>query len=304
MDSSAREPTTARRNPSRKVITSNAVFSVPIPSVYPPVDKKYKVYDINSKDAFVLFPKLPPELRRMIWRCTYCDPKIVTIFNSGSDEHPKVEASYDVPVALRINFESREYAIQCHQLAFANNLGGNPVYFKCPSDALVIDGTSAMREFIKMKFQSINGIPRWAIEQPLQEKILVLGLYNIRKSFIPCFLLGQPLHIVVLRKSGPAPRRHVEWVEAQKRKLVEGERRRSLFLGRLPRPLVLHIEPLNWKQLQQKIDDLAFPPPPTAVDSQTLPRVKYHRKFAVRKPKAAKGIIFPTRRSLRARKEL
>ncbi|KAI9049773.1 hypothetical protein LZ554_005924 [Drepanopeziza brunnea f. sp. 'monogermtubi'] len=304
MDSSAREPTTVRRNPSRKVLTSSAVFSVPIPSVYPPVDKKYKVYDINTKDAFVLFPKLPPELRRMIWRCTYSDPKIVTIFNSGSDEDPKVEASYNVPVALRVNFESREYAIHCHKLAFANNLGGNPVYFKFSSDALVIDGNSAMKEFVKIKIRPINGATGILVEQPLKDKIQVLGLHNVMSKYIPFIISRWPSRLVILRKSGPTPRRDIECIEAFKKLVIKAERRIFLLSGRRLRPLNLSIKPLTWKQMQQTIDDLAFPSPPTAVNSQTLPRVKCHRKFAVRKPKAAKGTIFPTRRSLRASKEL
>lgn len=116
---------------------------------------------LSSFEEFTLFPKLPIEIRFMVWDLTLPDSQIITVNNVGErNGKPEIEhfvlsfrsfsnlrakASYKIPVALHTTTESRCYAKTHFSMAFEHQLGGNPIYFNVSKDLLVVeDGLALM----------------------------------------------------------------------------------------------------------------------------------------------------------------
>lgn len=94
--------------------------------------------DMRSKQ-FVFFPRLPLELRRMVWDFAIPDgPRTVTIYSqkeayvTNEDGHaacnPSIPAksSSMAPALLHVNRESREIALKFYSLAFKEHLNQQP----------------------------------------------------------------------------------------------------------------------------------------------------------------------------------
>ncbi|KAE9375935.1 hypothetical protein N431DRAFT_454528 [Stipitochalara longipes BDJ] len=112
---------------------------------------------------FVLFPKLPPELRNKIWELSIPGPRIVTITHDPKDmaivEIEKVEAwqspfwrakanAGPVPTLLHVNKEARSFMNHKYNLFFDVQTQGRPIYFDVARDTLCFPSREAIRTFL------------------------------------------------------------------------------------------------------------------------------------------------------------
>ncbi|KAK2627588.1 hypothetical protein QTJ16_003554 [Diplocarpon rosae] len=171
--------------------------------------KKEKIYTIRTKRAFVLFPKLPFEIRELVFEFAKLGPQIVTIASvlfeadQASKRELIAQAFYNVPPLLHVNAQSRKQAKKDYELAFSRNLAGNPIYFNFKTDALLFDGEDALKGFLGIEkdasFQ-VRDISRRA-----RGKLLVLALHEFDRDSESLDWLkscGGPKHLVFVRRSG------------------------------------------------------------------------------------------------------
>ncbi|KAH8786804.1 hypothetical protein F5882DRAFT_495962 [Hyaloscypha sp. PMI_1271] len=100
---------------------------------------------------FMLFPKLAPELRGMIWHFAANYQRTITI--RGAD--PYVEANqmvakhnaHIVPGILHANRESREIALKHYQIHFGPQFGGRHIFFNYDVDGLYFPFPSDLDAF-------------------------------------------------------------------------------------------------------------------------------------------------------------
>ncbi|PVH84878.1 hypothetical protein DL98DRAFT_528291 [Cadophora sp. DSE1049] len=89
----------------------------------------------KAEPNFALFPKLPLELRHMVWKYALPGPRTIEIFykdhlrplhadSVASLQRPKISD----PVILFANKESREVALSAYELAFHYRTS-SPLYF-------------------------------------------------------------------------------------------------------------------------------------------------------------------------------
>jgi hypothetical protein len=112
---------------------------------------------------FVFFPRLPLELRRIIWRFSIPGPRTVCIYSQkeayvmNEDGHaacnPSISAKSNskAPALLHTNRESRHIALKLYSLAFKEHLKQSPVYFCFSTDTLYVDNWHAVRCFFGRK---------------------------------------------------------------------------------------------------------------------------------------------------------
>lgn len=74
--------------------------------------------------SFTLFPKLPPEIRSMIWQATFPRNKHFWWFHPGKPE--QALAKIQPPISSRINCESRKETLQHYQVLRRRNFQGRP----------------------------------------------------------------------------------------------------------------------------------------------------------------------------------
>jgi hypothetical protein len=118
--------------------------------------------DMRSKH-FVFFPRLPAELRRIIWLFAIPGPRTITIFSqkeafvTNADGHaacnPSIPAKSNskAPALLHTNRESRDVALKFYSLAFKEHLNQRPVYFRFSTDTLYMENWHAFRCFFGRK---------------------------------------------------------------------------------------------------------------------------------------------------------
>ncbi|KAL5323859.1 hypothetical protein ACEPPN_008401 [Leptodophora sp. 'Broadleaf-Isolate-01'] len=157
-----------------------------------------------ERGAFSLFPKLPLELRRMIWRASCVDnkPRMIQITFAEPLRNYKLTASYKIPFQLKISQESRACAKEFYDAVFAERLKKNiPVYFNSAIDAVVFDGCDVIYQFVDLGWtedeESLG--PR----RPDLQKTLAIGIKNMRVQdqllAIPILkALGSPEHLIIL----------------------------------------------------------------------------------------------------------
>ncbi|EKD12725.1 uncharacterized protein L3040_006876 [Drepanopeziza brunnea f. sp. 'multigermtubi'] len=175
--------------------------------------------DVWANRSFTLFPKLPIELRAMIFDLAAMEdsaPKVVRIFHSGkenSDESvvsagkSRAKAFYKIPAVLHVNNESRTRMLKKNELAFSANLGGAPVYFNYSCDILVFETWVALRCFFTPEDENGARASLPATKMPLDKKIKVVGLMNrawrsiVMAPSIFVQALGNPDKLLLLRKA-------------------------------------------------------------------------------------------------------
>jgi len=106
---------------------------------------------MNNDTEFKYFMKFPVEVREMIWKEALPKYQVVKIDNAGShrggssfwthedapfDQAFIAKASYAIPAPLHTNLESRTVAKRNYDLAFSEQLGGNPIYFNFDTDTI------------------------------------------------------------------------------------------------------------------------------------------------------------------------
>lgn len=115
-----------------------------------------QLHDANSEEhspsTFVLFPKLPPELRIKIWRLTIPTDRVVKILAGGYALDPpdsyvdkegntdgrhcfKTRSTETIPILLHINRESRAEGLRIYELCLGTRFL-YPVYFNFVNDAI------------------------------------------------------------------------------------------------------------------------------------------------------------------------
>jgi hypothetical protein len=110
--------------------------------------------------TFTLFPKLPIEIRRMIWRATFRPRRHVWSYEDGAGPCCKRLGLTHPPIALFVNKESREEALQCYEKLDegANRCGGYArrtpyVFFNMKLDTLRIEKYPCTQDFCKDHFE-------------------------------------------------------------------------------------------------------------------------------------------------------
>ena len=94
----------------------------------------------HTHRAFAFFPKLPAELRCMIWTLARSEPRVVKIFISK--DRNRFYSTAKVPTLLQICQESRRIAKQWYKLCFQKRVSAIDfvprVYFDFSSDFLYV----------------------------------------------------------------------------------------------------------------------------------------------------------------------
>ncbi|KAE9370354.1 hypothetical protein N431DRAFT_468415 [Stipitochalara longipes BDJ] len=100
----------------------------------------YTVFN-NSDATFKLFPKLPVELRQIIWRYSLPGPRVVAVFCWSNVEHAFCKSTSPIPTALHVNKEARSVALQSYKARFS--ISSDPakpakIYFDSEIDSLYL----------------------------------------------------------------------------------------------------------------------------------------------------------------------
>ncbi|PMD42164.1 hypothetical protein L207DRAFT_580838 [Hyaloscypha variabilis F] len=134
---------------------------------------------------FKFFPKLPPEIRLMVWRHALPKPRTITI--TSTDFTTRGERGWpvrnnrvshnaqNVPCILHACPESRRLALKTYQLAFGRQLRQQPIYFNFQTDILLLADESAVKSF----FGGINEFEAFGVIGDLKKKVrhLAIGGY-------------------------------------------------------------------------------------------------------------------------------
>jgi hypothetical protein len=91
---------------------------------------------INTLAKFTLFPKLPFELRRIIWRYSLPRRRVVDVLSD--DKTGECKSPCPIPTALHVNSEARGVALESYELVFSTQKANAMVYFDFSVDALYI----------------------------------------------------------------------------------------------------------------------------------------------------------------------
>ena len=166
-----------------------------------------------ERGAFSLFPKLPLELRRMIWWASCCSnqPRLIYVSERVFDEWWQgLVASYQGPSQLQTNQESRECALRFYDFAFGSQMKGTSIYFNFEIDAIVFGGYQALYAFIGLWYNDDNELE--AAETPLDKKIMAVAMLD---TYWYCGLratqaveaLGNPGYLQIITSVEPASAR-------------------------------------------------------------------------------------------------
>jgi hypothetical protein len=152
-------------------------------------------YQDLGANTFPLFPKLPIELRNMIWRASFLPGRRIKVafkrLGRLYDEkysHPRT--THPAPVTFHVNKESRAESIRPHESLFGFNTAGielAPVYFRAAVDTLMISELPVFdlseghleRLFPTMRLQNILFLelhnPCWVIKTMYEKALLSHG---------------------------------------------------------------------------------------------------------------------------------
>ena len=194
-----------------------------------------------ERGAFSLFPKLPLELRRMIWWASCCSnqPRLIYVSERVFDEWWQgLVASYQVPSQLQTNQESRECALRFYDFAFGSQMKGTSIYFNFEIDAIVFGGYQALYAFIGLWYNDDNELE--AAETPLDKKIMAVAMLD---TYWYCGLratqavkaLGNPGYLQIITSVEPASARdrimelvhRIDWLRRYRRRQKAGTHIRS-----------------------------------------------------------------------------
>jgi hypothetical protein len=90
----------------------------------------------NDFARFTLFPKLPIELRRIIWRRSLPGQRVVEVLYYNFTG--QCRSSRPIPIALHVSSEARGVALESYELAFGTAEAEAMVYFDFKIDALFL----------------------------------------------------------------------------------------------------------------------------------------------------------------------
>ncbi|KAL2074935.1 hypothetical protein VTL71DRAFT_8715 [Oculimacula yallundae] len=117
---------------------------------------------------FTLFPKLPLELRLMIWECALPAPRIIALVasellptNSTKRYNAVKKPSPSNPVLLFVSYESRTVVLSTYRLVFRNLLH-TPLYFDFSKDMLFFPRMTDLVLFVLGFKKSLT--PGWRLD--------------------------------------------------------------------------------------------------------------------------------------------
>lgn len=107
--------------------------------------------------SFTLFPKLPVELRLMVWELALPGPRVITIqarrVSSAARGLPHLTADYSIPAIFHTSQESREAVLRKYEFAFPRNHLINSFYFDFSRDVLFLRDIHTRVFRIESKFR-------------------------------------------------------------------------------------------------------------------------------------------------------
>jgi len=152
-------------------------------------------YQDIGANVFPLFPKLPIELRNMIWRASFPPGRRIKVafklcgyLCKGKYSQP--QTTHPAPVTFHVNKESRAESMRHHESLFGFNTAGieiAPVYFRAAVDTLMISELLVFdhseghleRLFPTMRLQNILFLelhnPCWVNKTLYQKALLTHG---------------------------------------------------------------------------------------------------------------------------------
>ena len=140
---------------------------------------KAALSDPAERGAFSVFPKLPLELRRMIWWFSCClnQPRLIHISKRyHSSWSSDLIANYKIPGQLQASQESRESALRFYDFAFGSQMQGMSIYFNFDTDALVFDHHRTIVTFIRLSFDAEE--MQVTALAPLQKTVVAIAVLD------------------------------------------------------------------------------------------------------------------------------
>jgi len=154
-----------------------------ISSAYSPVSKQE-----SFLDTFTLFPDLPIELRRSIWKFSAGRRVVEIMYNQFTRGY---ESTTAISAILHATRESREVALECYDLCFSTNDAEPAIYFDFSIDALYlgVGSLAPIRYPFQQFLKSVNGQDlshvrslfledEYVVEFVEEGKVLNLSLYE------------------------------------------------------------------------------------------------------------------------------
>ena len=96
---------------------------------------------MSGEATFTLFPKLPIELRRMIWKQSLPGPRQGFVYCESLRESPFCVSPCRIPTALHVTREARSFALETYKARFAISLAGErpaQIHFNSENDTLYL----------------------------------------------------------------------------------------------------------------------------------------------------------------------
>lgn len=140
----------------------------------PDVDMDLFVQDLCPK-TFTIFPKLPLELRHMVWRASFPASRRIKVRMDYKHHQKYWWYSHLTPVTFHVNKESRAESRCSHEClfeAYGSTSDLLPLYFRARVDTLIVSGIDVMNHSDCRK----TYFPRHM--QSAYDKVRCLELYN------------------------------------------------------------------------------------------------------------------------------
>ncbi|KAH6720203.1 hypothetical protein BKA61DRAFT_708432 [Leptodontidium sp. MPI-SDFR-AT-0119] len=143
-------------------------------SIVPSATAQALIKGEREDSIFTLFPKLPLELRRMLWKFALPGPRMIRILPSVRfivQENGKCVLNPEwrqmqmagskaaSPVILRVNHEARETGLSTYKLAFKGRLS-KPIYFDFAQDSLFFANEEVSNSFVWMSLSNSSAVDR------------------------------------------------------------------------------------------------------------------------------------------------
>ncbi|PMD29007.1 hypothetical protein L207DRAFT_618243 [Hyaloscypha variabilis F] len=144
--------------------------------------------------SFTVFPKLPLELRLMVWRfalpesqfiaigpghCEYCRKEIIR--DSCSEHAPTGPSSMSFDLSIsHTNHESRQLSLRTHAFCFFSGVLQRPLYFNFCQDVLFFKSESVLEDFQNRMEEASPGDK--GIVQQIKRIMVAMPVTNYRLS--------------------------------------------------------------------------------------------------------------------------
>ncbi|KAL2073052.1 hypothetical protein VTL71DRAFT_10376 [Oculimacula yallundae] len=226
--------------------------------------KKLRALEAQKRTAFHPFPRLPLELRYMIYDFMIPDRRVIEIketkpYNRRNDRDI-ITVLYDFPAVFYISGEARDWATRAfnYKLAFGANLQGRAIYYDPLRDSLLFHDLRVFEKFFNTDFGSRMEVRTKVDKSKTIEAPLFLA---VNRAWEMCInprsykILGQPKNIVLARSGGGDGRMDMYAKQGIEDQLVEPT---AVANGIIP-PETVRL--MTFKTLRDEVEKLNRPPP-------------------------------------------